>query len=63
MYRAPEVVLGLPYSHSIDMWSLGCVIFEMVNGTPLFPGQDENELLEYFTITLGELPESLIEGS
>ena len=60
MYRAPEVVLGIPYSHPIDMWSLGCVLFELVNGTPLFPAKDENELLEYFTITLGEVPAALI---
>lgn len=56
MYRAPEVVLGSPYSHPIDMWSLGCVLFEMVNGSPLFPAQDENELLEFYTITLGHIP-------
>ncbi|RYY69571.1 hypothetical protein EON63_23540 [archaeon] len=28
-YRSPEVLLGLPYSHKIDVWSLGCVLTEM----------------------------------
>lgn len=60
MYRAPEIVLGVPYGHPIDMWSLGCVLFEMVNGTPLFPAKDERELLEYFKITLGDIPTELI---
>lgn len=60
MYRSPEVVLGIPYSHPVDMWGLGCVLFEMVNGTPLFPAQDQNELLEYFLITLGEIPIDLM---
>ena len=55
MYRSPEVLFGVPYDYSIDMWSLGCILFEMVNGAPLFPAHDENELLEYWIITLGEL--------
>lgn len=25
-YRSPEVILGLPYTESIDMWSLGCIV-------------------------------------
>lgn len=37
-YRAPEVILGLPYDQQVDMWSLGCIIAEMFNGRPLFPG-------------------------
>ncbi|MGB1101431.1 MAG: protein kinase domain-containing protein, partial [Pontimonas sp.] len=35
-YRSPEVILGLPYSKAIDMWSLGCVLVEMTTGSPLF---------------------------
>jgi len=31
-YRAPEVVLGYPYDYSIDMWSLGCTLYEMYAG-------------------------------
>ena len=44
------------------MWSLGCILYEMVTGSPLFPGQDENELLEYMYITLGEMPDYMIEA-
>lgn len=38
-YRAPEVILGLPYGTPIDMWSLGCILAELYTGYPIFPGQ------------------------
>jgi len=38
-YRSPEVILGCPYSTSIDMWSFGCVAAELFLGLPLFPGE------------------------
>ena len=44
-YRAPEVVLGLPYNSGIDMWSVGCVISELYMGIPLFPGRSEYDLM------------------
>lgn len=37
-YRAPEIVLGIPYNEAIDMWSFGCIMAELYTGTPLFPG-------------------------
>ncbi|CAB1315636.1 unnamed protein product, partial [Coregonus sp. 'balchen'] len=40
-YRAPEIVLGLPFCEAIDMWSLGCVIAELFLGWPLYPGASE----------------------
>lgn len=38
VYRAPEIILGLPFCEAIDMWSLGCVIAELFLGWPLYPG-------------------------
>ena len=62
-YRAPETVLGIPYDHQIDMWSAGCVLYELATGTVLFPGHDENEMLEYWLITIGKMPDNMIQAS
>jgi dual specificity tyrosine-phosphorylation-regulated kinase 1 len=45
-YRSPEVMLGLPYSVSIDIWSLGCILAEMHTGEPLFSGSDQFDQMQ-----------------
>ena len=45
-YRSPEVILGLPYAVSIDMWSLGCILAEMHTGEPLFSGSDQFDQMQ-----------------
>ena len=40
-YRAPEVILGIPYTTAIDMWSLGCIAYELFVGFPMFAGENE----------------------
>ena len=41
-YRAPELILGSnQYDCSIDIWSVGCILFELISRTPLFPGDAE----------------------
>uniref|UniRef100_A0A667ZL62 Homeodomain interacting protein kinase 4 n=1 Tax=Myripristis murdjan TaxID=586833 RepID=A0A667ZL62_9TELE len=42
-YRSPEILLGLPFSGRMDMWSLGCVMSELYLGWPLYPGESEME--------------------
>ena len=44
-YRAPEIMLGIPYTQAIDMWSFGCIMAELLTGVPLFPGESEAEQL------------------
>ena len=56
MYRAPEIIFKMPYDNAVDIWSTGCLLFEMINDMPLFPAEDEHELLQFFTMTLGEIP-------
>uniref|UniRef100_A0A8C6KKL0 Stress-activated protein kinase JNK n=1 Tax=Nothobranchius furzeri TaxID=105023 RepID=A0A8C6KKL0_NOTFU len=39
-YRAPEVILGMGYQANVDVWSVGCIVAEMIRGSVLFPGTD-----------------------
>lgn len=55
-YRSPETVLRLPWNEKIDIWSLGCVAAELHHGYPLFPAQDEKELVGMWQRVLGPLP-------
>ncbi|KAM9377902.1 homeodomain-interacting protein kinase 3-like isoform 2-T2 [Pholidichthys leucotaenia] len=52
-YRAPEIILGLPFCEAIDMWSLGCVIAELFLGWPLYPGAQEYDQIRYISQTQG----------
>ncbi|CAG8568050.1 8264_t:CDS:2, partial [Acaulospora morrowiae] len=60
-YRSPEVLLGLPYSSSIDMWSLGCIAAELFLGLPLFPGSSEYNQVSRIVEMLGVPPPYMIE--
>ncbi|XP_065185331.1 homeodomain-interacting protein kinase 2-like [Sycon ciliatum] len=62
-YRAPEVILSLPFAESIDVWSLGCVIAELFLGWPLFPGASEYMQMKYIVETVGMVPPCMIEES
>lgn len=44
-YRAPEVICGVPYTPLIDSWSVGCLLYELHTGTPLFPGDSPQSQL------------------
>ena len=45
-YAAPEIILRKPYSHSVDIWSLGVTIFFLVTGFHPFDSHDQQELLK-----------------
>ncbi|RMZ53139.1 hypothetical protein APUTEX25_005128 [Auxenochlorella protothecoides] len=59
-YRAPEVILGLPYDHPMDMWGVGCVIFELFTGRILFPGKTNNEMLKLMMDVKGPFPKKML---
>lgn len=62
-YRAPEIMLGIPYSTAIDMWSLGCILAELYVGLPLFPGESEADQMMLIMELLGIPPADIIEQS
>lgn len=62
-YRSPEVILGLPYTESIDMWSLGCIVGELFLGLPMFPGTSEYNQIWKIVDMLGYPPRHMIEVS
>jgi serine/threonine protein kinase len=52
-YRAPEVICGIPYTTAIDAWSVGCLMYELHTGNPLFAGSDAQEQLSLIIEMLG----------
>ncbi|CAL8252193.1 unnamed protein product [Merluccius merluccius] len=55
-YRSPELLLGAPYGKAVDMWSVGCILGELSDGQPLFPGESEIDQLYTIQKVLGPLP-------
>ena len=60
-YRSPEVIFGNYYNTSIDMWSFGCILFELFTGTVLFKGESEDEQIAIFMEHLGLPPKYIID--
>lgn len=60
-YRAPEVMLGIPYTSAIDMWSLGCILAELATGFPIFPGETEIEQMTLIMELIGQPPTKLLQ--
>lgn len=61
LYRAPEVLLGLPFGTEIDLWSLGCILAELYSGMPLFPGTSKIPVIKEMTRLLGPFPRSVFQ--
>lgn len=62
-YRAPEIILGLPFDEAIDMWSLGCVAAELFLGWPLYPGPSEYDQIRYISQTEGLPSQHLLQNA
>ena len=53
-YRAPECLLtNGDYTYKMDMWSVGCVFYEIMTARPLFPGKNETDQLDLIHRMLG----------
>ena len=53
-------MLGIPYNSAIDMWSFGCILYELSVGYPLFPGEDEKEHMALMMEVKGVPPRSVL---
>jgi len=55
-YRAPELLLGCTdYGFEVDQWAIGCIMGELVDGQPLFPGESDIDQLYIIQRSLGPL--------
>ena len=57
----PYSVLGLPYDFAIDVWSIGCTLFELFTGKILFPGRSNNQMLLFMMETKGKISHRMIK--
>ncbi|KAG0722881.1 Serine/threonine-protein kinase Doa [Chionoecetes opilio] len=55
-YRAPEVILELGWTQPCDVWSIGCIMFELYLGITLFQTHDNREHLAMMERILGPIP-------
>lgn len=52
-YRAPEILLGsTKYTKGVDMWSVGCILGELLGGKPMFPGTSTMNQVRGFLLLL-----------
>ena len=58
-YRPPELLVGAKYGTPIDIWAVGCIMAELSDTNPLFPGNDEIDQLVQIMKCLGDLPDYL----
>mmetsp|Transcript_71789 Transcript_71789/g.134247 ORF Transcript_71789/g.134247 Transcript_71789/m.134247 type:complete len:653 (-) Transcript_71789:21-1979(-) len=59
-YRAPEVMLGLPYTEKVDLWSFGCILSELWTGYVLFQNDSVQSLLARILGIIGDFPYHLM---
>ncbi|EIN07895.1 kinase-like protein [Punctularia strigosozonata HHB-11173 SS5] len=60
-YRAPEIIMGAPYDAAIDVWSVGCTLYELYTGKILFPGRSNNQMLLHMMELKGRFNQKMIK--
>lgn len=58
-YRAPEIILGLGWSKPCDLWSLGCILVELITGDALFQTHENMEHLAMMEVVVGAIPKDM----
>ena len=61
-YPIPEIILGLPHSLAIDVWSWGCILVEMHTGEPLFSGTNQFNQMRKIVEIFGMVPDYMLLG-
>lgn len=61
-YRAPELLVNAKYGKPVDIWAIGCIMGEITDGKPLFPGTTDLDQLFLIQNIDGEVPSSHIEA-
>lgn len=62
-YRAPEVIAEIGWSYPCDMWSVGCILFELYTGHTMFQTHDNTEHLAMMEYILGTIPSFICQKS
>jgi len=61
-YRAPEIMLNwMHYTQTVDIWSVGCIMAELLTGTPLFPGFDHIDQLNRILNLVGSPSQEMMD--
>lgn len=60
-YRPPEVILGCDYGVAVDIWALGCTLFELFTGKVLLPGKTNNHQLKLIMDLKGKVPSKVLK--
>lgn len=55
-YMAPEILQDVPYDYAVDFWSLGCVMFDMLTGSPPFTGNNNKKIYDKIVANKLKIP-------
>ena len=60
-YRAPEVILGMGWSYPCDIWSVGCILLELLTGDALFQTHENLEHLAMMEVVFGPIHSEVVK--
>ncbi len=62
-FRSPEVILNhiQHVNHGVDLWSLGCIMYQLITRRYLFCGMNHEDMLSWFELHLGRIPKDVLE--